>query len=90
VLLLSTLYHTGYTRDTWKCVLRVRPFLFRARRDDAAWSLPAKRSNDAMDENGRAMNMYFQVSQVSANNIILLVLSRLDLQANHQLSEISY
>ncbi len=40
-------------------VFRVCPFLFNARRDDAAWSLPAKRSNAAVDENGRAMDMAF-------------------------------
>jgi hypothetical protein len=40
-------------------VFRVRPFLFRARRDDAAWPPPAKRSNAAMGENGCAMNIAF-------------------------------
>ena len=40
-------------------MFRVRLFLFRARRDDAAWSPPAKRSNAAMDENGRAMDIVF-------------------------------
>ncbi len=40
-------------------VFRVRPFSFKARRDDAACSLPAKRSNVAMDENGRAMDIAF-------------------------------
>jgi len=40
-------------------VFRVCPFSFRARRDDAAWPLPAKRSNAAMDENGCAMDIVF-------------------------------
>ena len=40
-------------------VFRVCPFSFRARRDDAAWQPPAKRSNAAMDENGRAMYIAF-------------------------------
>ena len=40
-------------------VFRVRPFSFMARHDDAAWPLPAKRSNAAMDENGRAMDIAF-------------------------------
>ena len=38
-------------------VFRVCPFSFRARRDDAAWPPPAKRSNAAMDENGRAVDI---------------------------------
>ncbi len=38
---------------------RVCPFSFRARRDDAAWPPPAKRSNTAMDENGCAMDIVF-------------------------------
>ncbi len=40
-------------------VSRVRLFLFRARRDDAAWSFPVKRSNAVMDENGRALDIVF-------------------------------
>jgi hypothetical protein len=41
-------------------VFRVCPFSFRARHDDdAAWSPPAKRSNAAVDENGRAMYIVF-------------------------------
>lgn len=38
---------------------RVCLFLFRARRDDAAWLFPAKRSNAALDESRRAMNTVF-------------------------------
>jgi len=40
-------------------VFRVCPFSFRARRDDTAWPPPAKRSNAAMDENGRAIDIVF-------------------------------
>ena len=40
-------------------VFSVCPFSFRTRRDDAAWPPPAKRSNAAMDANGRAMNIVF-------------------------------
>jgi len=40
-------------------VFRVCLFLFTARRNDAAWPPPAKRSNTAMDENWRAMDITF-------------------------------
>jgi len=40
-------------------MFRVCLFSFRARRDDAAWSLPAKRNNAAMEENRRAMDIAF-------------------------------
>ncbi|MCZ6805021.1 MAG: hypothetical protein O7D86_14145 [Proteobacteria bacterium] len=40
-------------------VFRVCLFSFRARHNDAAWPSPAKRSNAAMDENGRAMDIAF-------------------------------
>jgi peptidoglycan-binding protein CsiV len=40
-------------------LFRVRPFLFRTRRDDDAWPLPAKRSNAVMGENGHAMDSVF-------------------------------
>jgi len=40
-------------------VFRMCLFSFRVRRDDAAWPLPAKRSNAAMDENGRAVDIAF-------------------------------
>jgi len=47
-------------------VFRVCLFLFRARHDDVAWPIPAKRSttvgalgDDAMDENKCAKNMIF-------------------------------
>ncbi|MCZ6805165.1 MAG: hypothetical protein O7D86_14905 [Proteobacteria bacterium] len=38
---------------------RPLPASMQARRDDAAWPPPAKRSNAAMDENGRAMDIAF-------------------------------
>jgi len=37
----------------------VCPFSFKARRDDVAWPPPAKRSNTALDEKGRAMDTAF-------------------------------
>ncbi len=53
---------SAHTHDAWKCSVQSVPVFIQGKARRCAWPLPAKRSNAAMDENGRAMDVHFQVS----------------------------
>ncbi|MCZ6802496.1 MAG: hypothetical protein O7D86_00780 [Proteobacteria bacterium] len=49
----------NYTLDTWKCSVQSVTVFIQGKARRCAWPPPAKRSNAAMDENGRAMDIAF-------------------------------